>query len=245
MKNISNQFKTLFTPVKALLIYEHFDTAENNDRQEKDIYVESYDIGKNGNPVNAHPLTAKEMLQLAELLQSAQEFKNGFLNSDGILPHKVLHLHHVQKASVVWFTPAQTQSIFFAETLGIPTGSAQVPAMVWKAGIDQLSVYALGSNKKPSEQTALFHAPFFNVYENGNVCMGTVDIQIPKTASLEEFITQWENYFWNSYFSHLMQDFNPVTGNIVQLWKQQVEQQTAFPVQCLKKTTLTLQHLLP
>ena len=245
MKNISNQFNTIFTPVKALLIYQQSDTDGNNDRQEKDIYVESYDIGKQGNPVNAHPLTAKEMLQLAELLQAAREFKNGFLNSDGILPHKVLHLHHAQKPSVVWFSPAQIQPIFFVETLGIPSGTAQVPAMVWKAGIDQLSVYALSSNKKPSNHTALFHAPFFNVYENGNVCMGTVDIQISKNTSLEEFVIQWENYFWNSYFSHLMQDFNPVTGNIVQLWKTQVEQQSGFPVQCLKKTNLTLQHLLP
>lgn len=51
-------------------------------------------------------------------------------------------------------------------------------------------------------------SPFFNVYENGNVCMGMVDFQIEKSVSVEEFITAWEQIFFNNYFSHL-NDQNP------------------------------------
>lgn len=43
---------------------------------------------------------------------------------------------------------------------------------------------------------------FFNIYEKGNVCMGTVSIDIKNSASVEEFIQAWEHYFFNSYFSH-------------------------------------------
>jgi len=55
---------------------------------------------------------------------------------------------------------------------------------------------------------------------------------------------KWENYFWNSYFSHLMGEFNPVTENIVQLWQAQVATDSPFPAQVLKQTNFTLQNLL-
>lgn len=245
MKNITNEFNNFFTPVKALLIYQQEGERDNNRYSDKDVYVESYDIGNNGKPINAHPLSSKEMLHLSELFQSAKDLQQGYLNSEGLLPAKVLHIHHGGKGSVVWFTPAQEQPVFFAGILEIPSGTAKVPPMLWKADDEQLSVYALRTNRKPSLQTTLYHAPFFNIYENGNVCMGTVDIQIAKNCSLEDFMQQWENYFWNSYFSHLMQDFNPVTTNIVQLWQSQVESHADFPVDVLKKTNLTIENILP
>ena len=57
-------------------------------------------------------------------------------------------------------------------------------------------------------------------------------------------MAQWEGYFWNSYFSHLMNDFNPVTENIVQLWQAQVKTDNPFPVHILKPNNQTLQNLL-
>ena len=61
MKNLTNNFCSSYQPVKALLIYnKQTGEAENNS-----IYVESYDIGKFGNPINAHPLTMKETLALS------------------------------------------------------------------------------------------------------------------------------------------------------------------------------------
>ncbi|KQT23726.1 hypothetical protein ASG22_06705 [Chryseobacterium sp. Leaf405] len=42
------------------------------------------------------------------------------------------------------------------------------------------------------------------ISEEQHVCMGTVETRIKNSASLEEFIENWENCFFNSYFSHLM-----------------------------------------
>jgi len=74
--------------------------------------------------------------------------------------------------------------------------------------------------------------------------MGTVRVNITESARLEDFMAQWESYFWNSYFSHLMNEFNPVTENIVQLWQGQVTTDSPFPVQLLKPTNFTIQNLL-
>ena len=135
-------------------------------------------------------------------------------------------------------------TIVFTENLEIPNGRAEVPAMLWLANKRSLKIFALSSNRRPTEKTELFYAPFFNVYENGNVCMGTVDVHIQNSTSLEEFIKNWEDYFFNSYFSHLMNEHNPINGNCVNLWKSLINVEKPFPKEALKKANRTLKNLL-
>jgi PRTRC genetic system protein B len=242
MKNLTNSFCNEYRPIKALLICEK--QRPNEDDVQSSIYVESYDIGKQGNPINAHPLTHRETLQLSSLFLASGELKTGYLRSRGVMPDKVLYINPQQSGYAVWYTSQQEVPLFFAEALGITSGRGNVPAMIWKAGRNELMVYALKGNRKPGSHTKLYHAPFFNIYTDGRVCMGTVRINITESARLEDFMGLWESYFWNSYFSHLMNEFNPVTENIVRLWQQQVDTGNVFPAGVLKPTHLTLQNLL-
>jgi PRTRC genetic system protein B len=239
MKNLTSNFGNLYQPVKSLLIY----TKHVEEEDTTSVYVESYDIGKLGNPINAHPLTVKEMLGLSSIFQSAKEFKTGFLRCKGVMPNKVLYVNAEQAGYAVWYTPPLEVPLYFATALGIKSGKGKVPAMVWKAGREELSVFALKGHRKPVGNTVLHHAPFFNVYTDGKVCMGTVRIKIGQETRLEDFMTLWEKYFWNSYFSHLMGEFNPVSENIVQLWQKQVATDRVFPCQLLKPTRSTLKNL--
>jgi hypothetical protein len=102
MKNLTNNFSNLYQPFKSLLIYQK-QTEENGEAQNS-VYVESYDIGKFGNPINAHPLTVKEILQLATIFQSAQELKTGFLRSRGIMPGNVLFVDAERTGYAVWYS---------------------------------------------------------------------------------------------------------------------------------------------
>lgn len=236
MNDITENFRTLYHPKLALVFYQ---TKGMN----SDTYVESFDMDKNGNPINAHPLTVREANQLAKALKTAKEEKEPCLKSDGIMSNAILHIDPIQN-KVIWFTKAMQRELYFTESLGIPKGIANVPPMLWIANKNSLSIFALGSNCRPKENTKLYNAPFFNIYENGNVCMGTVDVQIKKIASLEEFTTAWESYFFNSYFSHLMQDYNPINGNCVILWESLVNTNTVFPKEVLKKNGKTLKDIL-
>ena len=239
MKDITQDFGTLYYPTTALLFYQ-------NDERNKDTYVEYFDMDKNGNPINAHPLTEREAETLAKALitKTQSEKKQDFLRPKGILPTHVLHINPSENGSVLWFTKSMKRQLFFTENLEIPNGIAEVPAMLWSANKRSLKIYALANNRRPSENTPLFFAPFFNVYENGNVCMGTVDVHIQNSTSLEEFIKMWEDYFFNSYFSHLMNEHNPVKGNCVNLWKSLINVDKPFPKEALKKANRTLKNLL-
>jgi PRTRC genetic system protein B len=236
MNDITQNFAALYHPQSALVFYQ---TKGAN----TDTYVEYFDMDSNGTPINAHPLTVREASQLAKALKTAKEEKEPSLKAEGILGNRILHFDP-QKGKAIWFTKAMQKELYFTESLGIPYGRANVPAMLWIANRNSLSLFALGSNRRPTEKTKLYNAPFFNVYEDGNVCMGTVDVRIRKTASLEEFTIAWESYFFNSYFSHLMQDYNPINGNCVSLWQELIETGKSFPTEVLKKTTKKLKNLL-
>jgi PRTRC genetic system protein B len=237
MKNITASFGTLYHPVKAFVIYE-------KEGRERGFYVESYDMDGNGLPINAHPLSVRESTALANALDATERSGRSFLKPAGLMPTNILYIDPSPNGHAVWYTPAQQADLLFVDVLGIPNGKAHIPALVWKASKESLAVHALKANTGLDEDTPLYHAPFFNTYQNGKVCMGTVNIEISPDCLLEGFMRQWEEYFFNSYFSHLMQEHLPVKGNIVQLWKNLVGTKKRFPERALLKTGLTIKNLI-
>ena len=235
--DIANDFGALYEPKSALVFYESLD-------KDSTMYVEHFDMDRNGNPINAHPLAVNEAKALAKSLHTDEEQDKTFLKSKGILPTNILNIDPSQNGSVLWYTKSQERQMYFVKNLEIPNGKAHVPAMLWFADKENLSVFALTSDKRPTEKTPLYYAPFFNVYEDGAVCMGTVDVNIKNSASVEEFTTAWENYFFNSYFSHLLDNYNPIKGNCVNLWKKLMDTDEDFPADILKKNNKTLKNLL-
>lgn len=236
INDITEDFGTLYHPKAAVVFYE-------TKGVDKSVYVEHFDMDKNGNPINAHPLTVSEAKVLARALHTDKEKNIAFLKPKGILPTNILHINPSENGTVLWYTKAQQRQLYFANSLQMPNGKAQVPPMVWYASKNSLSVYALASERRPTAKTPLHYAPFFNVYEKGGVCMGTVSIEIKNSASVEEFTTAWEEYFFNSYFSHSLGRDN-IKGNCISLWKKLIQTGEAFPKEVLKKNNRTLKNLL-
>lgn len=237
MKDITDKFGTLYYPKSALVFYETTGTETT------DMYVEHFDMDESGTPINAHPLTVKEAEMLAKTLQTDEERSRAFLKPKGILPTNILHINPSDKGAVIWYTKAQQRQLYFVNGLGIPNGTAQVPPMLWVADKSSLAVFALATNRRPTEKTPLHYAPFFNIYEKGNVCMGTVSIDIKNSASVEEFTKAWEDYFFNSYFSHSLCG-NLTKKNIINLWNDLINTDKPFPKEVLKKNNKTLKNLL-
>lgn len=236
VNDITENFGTLYHPKSALVFYETIGTNT-------DVYVEYFDMDSNGTPINAHPLTVKEANVLAKALKTDEENSKAFLKPKGILPTNILHINPSEKGTVLWYTKTQQRQIYFVDSLGISNGKAQVPPMLWFANKSSLTVFALANDRRPTEKTPLYYAPFFNIYEKGNVCMGTVGIDIKNSASVEEFIQAWEHYFFNSYFSHSLCE-NLTKKNIVNLWKDLINTDKPFPKEVLKKNNKTLKNLL-
>lgn len=238
MKDLTGTFGHLYQPVKALLIMQ-----KTGDGHQSDFYIESYDMDAAGRPLNGHPLSIAESNKLAKALQANEKKSQGFLNPAGLMPKNILTIHSGQAGFAVWHTPPQAVKLLFTENLDIPSGIAHIPTLVWKAGKNSLQVFAVADTDL-SEQTALCHAPFFNVYPDGRVCMGNVRVNIPKDCGLEQFIKLWQDYFFNSYFSHLFGGHQPVKGNIIQLWQSLTSTGEFFPTDVLIANKFHLKNLL-
>lgn len=235
--DVTSNCGTFYHPKLALVFYQ----TENHNSE---TYVEFFDMDKNGNPINAHPLTVREAQRLSKTLNIQNKKDKDFLKPKGVISTNVLFTDSSVNGKIIWFTQEQERDLFFVKNLNIPNGKANVPPLLWIANKQNLKIFALETDQRPDESTPLFNAPFFNVYENGNVCMGTVDVRIKNSASLEEFTESWEHYFFNSYFSHLMNNHNPIKGNGVNLWKNQIETKEIFPKEILVKNNKTLKELL-
>jgi len=214
-----------------------------------DALLAEYDLQKeiecrNGKPINAHPLTVKEMIALGDLLQTAKEIQDSYLKSKGILPSKVLYVNQQANGHAVWYTPPQAVNLFFIDGLNIPSGKFHIPAMLWKANAENLQIFALKGKARPTESTLLYHAPYLNVYAGGQVCMGTVRINITKTECLEDFIFTWEQYFFNSNFSHSINGNNSTKSDTTNLWRSLAGTNADFPQAELLKNGRTLKTII-
>ncbi|HEV2353266.1 MAG TPA: PRTRC system protein B [Puia sp.] len=240
MKNISAIFNDLFHPEHLLVFYKN--DNKNNCR----YYVEAFQLDSDGHPLAPHPLSETEARQLAKQLQQSDgpQQKAHFLHAEGLFPTNLLFTRQNPEPLAVWYTPAMVAPLLFQKSLNIPSGPAAIPPLIWKATTKSLSVYAYKEDIRPTMTTRLYHAPFFNFYESGQVCMGTVQVAIPADCSLEKFMALWEGYFFGSYFAHLLIDNSPVEGNIIELWKSLVGTGQPFPLDKLKPSSVTLKQLI-
>lgn len=106
---------------------------------------------------------------------------------------------------LIWWSPPGKRSMFFETSNHSAVqirghGLCPVPGLVWMAMPGKgLYVYAVKGAQRPTRETALFQAPFFNVWGRGQVCIGSA--QQPMQDS--RWSTKaWETMFFGSRFTH-------------------------------------------
>ena len=113
-----------------------------------------------------------------------------------------------QPGFISWWAPACVRPLFFESTKNTDEAALlnslsgkmfPVPAMVFAVRDRKLYAFALARSERPSKDTKMFRAPFWNIYANGNVCMGSAEL--PKHGG-ESTISEWENAFYMSAFTH-------------------------------------------
>lgn len=235
MKTIHKIFEDYYKPVKAIVLFE-------NNTDGDAVYLEAYDMDANGYPINARPLGIDDARALVKTLQVDPALQMRFTQPKGMLPKNILYHSNAGGGFVVWHTPAKRLPLLFADALGIPSGEAAVPPLVWKATQTNLFLFAHQSDDELTHDTTLYKAPFFNLYENSSVCMGTVNVEITPTMHVEQFMAAWETAFFRSYFTHTNAT-NLTKGSIVSLWKKLIGTGKPFPMDKLVKTKRILKNL--
>jgi PRTRC genetic system protein B len=99
-----------------------------------------------------------------------------------IWPSTILYLDK-QEEKALWYLPqANTLQVFEDDELGRRKENLNMPTLVFYQSGTSLSVCAIQGTQRPEGDTPVYHAPLFNVYENGVICLGQVKLKRPCTA---------------------------------------------------------------
>ena len=158
-----------------------------------------------------------------------------------ILPERVL----VRTAdTIVWWKPASQAVMFFSDRGGdallkkLNGKRFPHPPLLFKVNSSNLWIRALGAKRRPTGKSPLYLAPYWNCYDNGSVCTGTM--RIPREQSVNA-IEEWERSFFQSEFTHAGGAGKQTTypGGLLAMW-QTLLSKRRFPFGYLVKVKQTV-----
>jgi PRTRC genetic system protein B len=104
---------------------------------------------------------------------------------------------------VIWWSPPVRRPMFFKQShvKGTFDGHAvcPCPGLIFMASPNDLRIFAIKGTTRPTPETELYQAPFFNVWARAQVCMGTA---IAPDETQKQNIDSWEETFFGSNFTH-------------------------------------------
>lgn len=207
MNKLTEQLKSLYRPKAALIAYQ----GEN--AKSSEYFLELRPIDDSGVMGEAIPVTYEFMNEIAANFSEAH---NGI--PTGVLPEHLLFADTRKgHEKYIWSNPARKRMMYFVPNLGIENVEYNVPGIVYIAKESSLAVYAY-KNKKLSDNTELFAAPFFNTSKE-SVCLGAAKLKKPSNPTYTDLLEYWEKKFWLTEFSHLGGAGNPTKSNLVLVTK--------------------------
>lgn len=229
--SLIDELKKRLEPTDALIFYAC----------QSDVYVEYRPIA-NGNMGAGQPLDVDQLGRMVRCAEKYARDQTPHGSIGGIIPENLLYARtDIDNMRLVWWRKPEERRLFFNSGIGIPEGVMKVPGMVYSvSGGGTLSVYCYKGHKPKG---ILYRAPFFNVYNNGRVCLGNAKADKPRSGTFGDWMTYWEKMFWQSEFASLISD-NPVEGNLATITKKCIEGGMPFPMDVLKRSNVKLGDLL-
>lgn len=138
------------------------------------------------------PLSASDEGRLLSMLLASRSPAD----QCGILPE---HLLSLSSQNLMWWVPSQVRLMHLRDQNGAISIKTRWPTLVFLVTGRCLYLAALADDKRPSADTALFHAPLPNVYENSRLCTG--DAKLPTNSDVAS-IEGWESVVFDTAFTH-------------------------------------------
>ena len=147
---------------------------------------------------------------------------------------------------LVWWTRSQRRIMFFGgtdpEARKLNGLAFSHPALVFKVLGKDLFVRAIATSSRPTPETPLKTAPYWNTDSRGLVCAGSM--RVPESSEIAS-IPGWEDAYFQSEFTHgagaVRLTSHP--GGFIGLWSC-LARRKGFPVQYLTDAGETVQEFV-
>ena len=218
---------------KALLVYERKD--RNGGAGPCHVTVHRVMSGQDGPVIlSGHALTVQASTRLVRAL-SRQPRQGGFVPAE--------LLYWCGDVVAWWAPPAARHIAIRNEAMGAPERGEVVPhpglVFCFKASTGWY-VGAGRGRARPTPQTALFQAPYLNVWATGQICTGNVTV--PDGHPVER-IEAWNRCFFGSFFTHTNAagKLLKYEGGAYAFWRDMLDgKYSRFPERVLKPLNTTL-----
>jgi PRTRC genetic system protein B len=162
-----------------------------------------------------------------------------------ILPERVLVR---TDEMIVWWLPASEHIMFFSDRNNDPVLKEMNgkryphPPLLFKVRGNQLWLRALEQSKRPNAETRMCVAPYWNCYDSGEVCTGSMKIPREKSVAAIEV---WQQSFFQSEFTHSSATRKQARfpGGLLGMW-QSLEHKKEFPGKYLVELPETLSQFV-
>ncbi|BDC45345.1 PRTRC system protein B [Paraburkholderia terrae] len=156
----------------------------------------------------AHPITAERTtgrpvigagrpLNRRFLIDTLVKLDRNAAPKADFLPSTVLG---VTSAAVTWWCPPAARRVFFScREIGERSAVVHHPGLIFQASAEGFRVFAVKGDARPEPSTLLFEPPYFNTWNEGQICIGTA--KVPGRIEVCA-IAGWEEGFFNSAFTH-------------------------------------------
>jgi len=219
---------TTFEPVTGLIVFKdprngnHYLQVHNIEKKDKTF------VWNEGKPFQRE--------ELQELALSLKKEQISSLKVKGLLPENVLYYQPgISGNKFIWFVGPEQYHMTFTPKLKIRQGKFIMPGLIFAVVGKELFIYAYKGKLKPTAKTELFNAPFYNVYEDGEVCMGTIS-ESRKKQFLHEEIDRWERRFFGGRFTDAHgEDEKLAKGFKLKTLYNQLRTSKTFPEKALAK----------
>lgn len=148
---------------------------------------------------------------------------------------------------IAWWSRAQPRLMFFGdgndEAKKLSGKMFPHPALVFMIHGRELFVRALAEDCRPTADTHLRSAPYWNTDAHGRVCPGSM--RVPEEISAGS-LSGWENAYFASEFTHPSGAVRLTThaGGFLGLWSSLAGKKHKFPVKFLADSHQTLREFV-
>lgn len=208
-------------PAMAIIVY--------TDKARENYYLEQRAlVNEGGKYVFQSPIPLADNV-LKDIASSYIKSNGWKMEHDGLIPEHLLYgKSSIGQSIVIWYRPAMMRSLNFSSHLQIKGNhTVSVPATLYVAVNTNLYVFALMTDERPKTSTKLYKAPFFNIYTEGTVCLGTAPVG-KRTNSFEKEAERFERGFYMAEQNGGQSENNCKTP-LPKLWNRIISEKISFP----------------
>lgn len=208
-------------PQRAVIIY-HDDRRTN-------YYLESREIKATAKGYSFMAPAPLATNVIKEIAQSFAKKDSGAMVFGQLVGGNLLHgTSKPGRTVVMWYRPPMQRLLNFSGHIGIKGDKAvNIPATLYLVVDNKLYLYALMTGDRPDMKTKLYNAPFFNIYADGNVCLGTAATGRQKARTFELEAERYERAFYMAEQNGGQVD--QCKTPLAKLWGSLIKKQTPFP----------------